>query len=256
MPDFRVFCLPPAPASAEIALSPEESHHLVAVNRARAGDPVIAFDGCGTEWACELAVDRKNAAVLRVRSRRTAPPLPCAITLAPALPKGAAMDAIVRHATELGARRLAPLATARTEVHLDEARSDRKTEKWRTAAIEAAKQCGNPFVPEIAPVQALADFLRAIASAATPAAELKLIASLAPGAQPLKAALAAFRAAHGRAPAGAVWLIGPEGDFTPAELAAAQAAGFAPITLGPLTLRCDTAAVCALSVLNHEVQGE
>lgn len=249
MPDFRVFCTPPAPEPAEIALSPEESHHLVAVNRARAGDPVIAFDGRGTEWTCELAGDRKNAAVLRVRSRRTAPPLPCAITLAAALPKGAAMDAIVRHATELGARRIAPLTATRTEVHLDDTRSDRKAAKWRTAAIEAAKQCGNPFVPDIAPVQALADFLRAEA----PSAGLRLIASLAPGAQALKAALAAYRATHGRAPLAAVWLIGPEGDFTPAELAAAQAAGFAPTTLGPLTLRCDTAAVAALSALNNEL---
>jgi 16S rRNA (uracil1498-N3)-methyltransferase len=250
MPDFRVFCPPPTAEPAEITLSAEESHHLVVVNRARVGDAVVAFDGRGTEWSGELASDRKNAAVLRVRARRTLPAPPCEITLGQALPKGPAMDAIVRKATELGARRIAPLESERTQVHLDDARSGRKGEKWHVAALEAAKQCGNPFVPEILPVQPVRACL-----AAAGGHELKLIASLAPGAKSLKAVLAAFRAAHGRAPRTALWLIGPEGDFTPAELGAAQAAGFESVTLGPLVLRCETAAVYALSVLSHEVQG-
>src|SRR4051812_47717361 len=67
MPDFRAYCSPSAAEPSEITLSPEESHHLVAVNRARVGDTVVAFDGRGTEWIAELASDRKNAAVLKVR---------------------------------------------------------------------------------------------------------------------------------------------------------------------------------------------
>jgi len=248
MPDFRVFAAPTTAVPAEIVLSPAESHHLVVVNRARAGDPVIAFDGRGTEWTTELAEARKQGAVLRVRATRTVPRPPGEIVLAQALPKGPAMDAIVRKATEIGAARLVPLETERTQVHLDGDRSDRKVEKWHTAALEAAKQCGNPFVPEIAPVQTLAAFL-----AAPRTAELALIASLHPGAQSLKVALAAFRAAHGRAPRSAVWLIGPEGDFSPAEMAAAVATGFVPITLGPLVLRSETAATYALSVLSYEL---
>ena len=51
-----------------------------------------------------------------------------------------------------------------------------------------------------------------------------------------------------------LWLIGPEGDFTPAEMSLSQSCGFAPITLGPLVLRCETAAVYALSVLSYELQ--
>ena len=69
------------------------------------------------------------------------------------------MDDIVRQATELGAAFIAPLATTRSEVHLDADRAAKKLEKWRTAATEAAKQCGNPFLPELSPLAGLADFL-------------------------------------------------------------------------------------------------
>jgi 16S rRNA (uracil1498-N3)-methyltransferase len=248
MPDFRAHCLPARKDPVELTLSPEESHHLVSVNRARLGDPVIAFDGRGTEWMSELIGDRRQGAVLRVLSTHTRSPLPGAITLGQALPKGPAMDAIVRKATEIGAARIVPLETERTQVHLDGERSERKVEKWRVAALEAAKQCGNPFLPEIAAVQGVQDFI-----AAPGEFDLKLVASLQPGATSLKPVLADFRARHGRSPRSVAWLIGPEGDFTPDEISRTLAAGFVPITLGPLVLRCETAAVYALSVVSYEL---
>ncbi|MBI5769932.1 MAG: 16S rRNA (uracil(1498)-N(3))-methyltransferase [Verrucomicrobia bacterium] len=249
MPDFRAHCTPATAEPSEITLSADESHHLVAVNRARAGDTVVAFDGRGAEWICELAVDRKNAAVLKVRFKQKARPLPFEITLGQALPKGPGMDAIVRKATEIGAARIVPLESERTQVHLDADRSDRKNEKWQVAALEAAKQCGNPFLPEILPVQKAGPFMEGARGY-----DLKLIASLQPGARSLKGVLAAFRSTHGRAPKKVLWLIGPEGDFTPAEMSQSQTCGFEPITLGPLVLRCETAAVYALSVLSYELQ--
>jgi 16S rRNA (uracil1498-N3)-methyltransferase len=249
MPDFRAFCAPTTAEPTEIMLSPDESHHLVVVNRARAGDTVVAFDGRGHEWICELRSDRKNAAVLTVRFKQNLKPLAYEITLGQALPKGQFMDAIVRKATEIGAARIVPLESERTQVHLDGERSEKKIEKWQTAALEAAKQCGNPFVPEILPVQNAAAFMEAARGY-----DLKLIASLQPGAKSLKTVLAAFHAAQKRAPKKVLWLIGPEGDFTPAEMSLSQSAGFEPISLGPLVLRCETAAVYALSVLSYELQ--
>ncbi len=251
MPDFRVFCATTDLSPVTLKLSPEESHHLVVVNRARQGDVVVAFDGRGTEWTCKLSTDSKREAVLTVRSTRQAKSLPFAITLAQALPKGGVMDDIVRHATELGAARIVPLATERTQVHLDEARSDKKTAKWRVAALEAAKQCGNPFLPEIAALQSLAEFLSGISAQNE---QLKLVASLHAGAQPLRAVTAAFRNQHGKTPMNIVWLVGPEGDFSTEEMKAIVATGFVPVTLGPLVLRCDTAATAALSILSYETQ--
>jgi 16S rRNA (uracil1498-N3)-methyltransferase len=247
MSDFRVFA--PAPVDGLILLPAGESHHLVTVNRARTGDTVIAFDGHGTEWTCELTEARKAGVSLRVTATHTRAPAPCAITLAQSLAKGGVMDDIIRHATELGAARIVPLATVRTQVHLDGERSDKKVEKWRVGALEAAKQCGNPFLPEISGVQSLGGFL---SSSTVKAAEFKLIASLHPGALSLKAALAGFKEEHLRAPRSAVWLVGPEGDFSATEMHDAVEAGFIPVTLGPLVLRCDTAATAALAVLAYE----
>ena len=249
MPDFRAFCTPSNAEPTELTLSPEESHHLVVVNRARPGDTVVAFDGRGTEWICALTGDKKNAAVLQVRFKQRLKALAYEITLGQASPKGAYMDAIVRKATEIGVARIAPLESERTQVHLEGDRSDRKIEKWQTAALEAAKQCGNAFVPEILPVQNAAAFMEAARGY-----DLKLIASLQPGAKSLKGVLAGFQAAQNRAPRKVLWLIGPEGDFTPAEMSLSQSFGFEPITLGPLVLRCETAAVYALSVLSYELQ--
>jgi 16S rRNA (uracil1498-N3)-methyltransferase len=249
MSDFRAFCAPATAEPTELTLSPDESHHLVVVNRARAGDTIVAFDGRGNEWICDLVGERKNGALLKVRFKQRTKPLPYEITLGQALPKGQFMDAIVRKATEIGAARIVPLESDRTQVHLDADRSDRKIEKWQTAALEAAKQCGNPFVPEIAPVQNATAFMESARGF-----DLKLIASLQPGAKSLKTVLAAFRAHHGRAPTKVVWLIGPEGDFTPAEMSVAQSTGFEPVTLGPLVLRCETAAAYALSILSYELQ--
>ena len=159
------------------------------------------------------------------------------------------MDAIVRRATELGAARIVPLESERTQVHLEADRTDKKIEKWQVAALEAAKQCGNPWLPEIAPLQEAGAFMEEARGY-----DLKLIASLQPGARSLKTVLASFRSAQGGQPRKVLWLVGPEGDFTPAELSRAKSCGFEPITLGPLVLRCETAAVYAISVLSYELQ--
>jgi 16S rRNA (uracil1498-N3)-methyltransferase len=250
MPDFRAHCIPAREDSAELLLSAEESHHLVVVNRAREGDPVVAFDGQGREWDCELSSARKAGAVLRVRILRHAPLLPFSLTLAQAMPKGPCMDAIVRKATEIGARRIIPMETERTQVRLEAGRQDRKTDKWQVAALEAAKQCGNPWLPAIDGVRSLSQVL------AECDGDLRLVASLHPGARGLKPVISEAAQRLGRRPRSAVWLVGPEGDFTPAEMSQALAAGFVPVTLGPLVLRCETAAVYALSVLSHELGGE
>jgi len=248
MSDFRAYAPAASADATEIRLASEESHHLVTVNRCGRGDPVTAFDGRGHEWLTECTDPSKGAAVLRVKEARLAKPRPFEITLGQALPKGATMDDIVRQATEIGATRIVPLLSERTQVHLDGDRADKKVEKWRTGAIEAAKQCGNPWLPEIAPLQNFPAFL-----ATATGYDLRLIASLHAGTTTLKKALAIYSAKHGHAPRKVLWLVGPEGDFSPAEMTASITAGCSPITLGPLVLRSDTAAVYALSILSHEL---
>jgi 16S rRNA (uracil1498-N3)-methyltransferase len=250
MSDFRVHCLPAVADPSEIRLSGGESHHLVSVNRAKPGDTVVAFDGKGSDWICELVEADKRGARLKVRFAQKAKPLPWRITLGQALPLGGAMDSIVRKATEIGVAAIVPLESERTQVHLDGDRSDRKIEKWQTAALEAAKQCGNPWLPEIGPVTGASAFMEAARGY-----DLKLIASLQSGAKSLKSVLAGHRAALNRGPTNVLLLVGPEGDFTPAEMGSSRTHGFEPITLGPLVLRCETAAIYALSILSYELAG-
>ena len=80
-----------------------------------------------------------------------------------------------------------------------------------------------------------------------------LIASLQPDARPLKSILAEFVSTHSRLPRTVTVMVGPEGDFTPAELSLAKSSGCIPVTLGPIILRTETAAIYCLSVLAHEL---
>ena len=252
MPDFRVFYPPSSasihPADSELELSAPESHHLVTVNRARIGDPVIAFDGAGHEWETILArADRRSATLTVVKS------LPAAqrrikVTLAQSLPKGGTMENIVRQATELGVSQIVPLITSRSQIQLEGARAQRKIEKWGITALEAAKQCGNPWLPDITPIHDWEGFLPRLADF-----DLCLVASLQANATSLRTVLAESRNADTFSPHTVLWLVGPEGDFSPGEMHAAIRAGCRPVSLGEQVLRCDTAAVCALSILSYEI---
>ena len=217
-------------------LSAEEIHHATQVLRVKPGDTVNVFDGCGHEAQCRMDAAGK----LTILTQSSAPPLPCRITLAQAIPKKN-MDLIVQKATELGVTSIVPLISERTIVHLDE--DSKKVERWREIAIESCKQCGNNWLPEIQAPQRARAFLESLG-----AFDLKLIASLQPDSKLLKRLLPDKRLAS------VLILIGPEGDFTPAELAAGKTAGCLPLSLGPLVLRAETAALYALSILHHELQ--
>jgi 16S rRNA (uracil1498-N3)-methyltransferase len=227
-------------------LGAAEAHHVLHVLRLKVGDTLNVFDGRGHEAQCAIAEISKDTVRLNVLTQSTTPALPCRITLAQAIPKKS-MDLIVQKATELGVATIAPLVSDRTLVKLDD--DSRKMGRWREIALESCKQCGNNWLPEIQPPQKACDFLGAL-----PNAELKLIASLQPDAKPLKTILSVASAPGHSSTSSVLILIGPEGDFTPAELNLAKSAGCLPLTLGPLVLRAETAAIYALSILNHELQ--
>ncbi|WP_221029472.1 RsmE family RNA methyltransferase [Actomonas aquatica] len=247
MPDFRVFCPSPPPAAAELTLSAAESHHLVSVNRARRGDPVIAFDGQGREWETTVQQADRRAATLAIQTFREAAHLPCRITLAQAVPKGGVMESIVRHATEIGVHRIVPVLTSRTQVQWDDKRQSRKQEKWTATALEAAKQCGNPWLPEIDEPRPLAE----AAASLIAQHDASLVASLHPGAAGLHETVSAWTGAStAPPPPSLMWWVGPEGDFTSTEMDQLVNLGARPVSLGRLVLRCDTAATYALAVIS------
>lgn len=216
-----------------LTLPGEEAHHCRDVLRLRTGDEVEVFDGHGHAVRCRIAEMNKREIRLSPLHRFNSSPLPVRITLAAAIIKKN-MDFIVQKATELGVAAIVPLVTERTIVRPD------KATRWDEIALEACKQCGNNWLPEISAPQTLDSFLRD-----TGKFDLKLVAALQPQAKPLKSVLT-------RASSACV-MVGPEGDFTAEEYAAISTAGFQPITLGPLVLRADTAALYALSIVHHEL---
>ncbi len=244
------FYLPPDDCQGSLLrLTGNEAHHAIHVLRLRAGEIVTILDGAGGEFQCEVAGAGHGQVELGVTAKRTLPPPPFELTLLQAIPKGKLLEFIIQKATELGAIRIVPLLSERAVVRIDASEAARKVEKWQWVAVEAIKQCGSAWLPKIAEPLTPAQYLNQ-----NETFELSLIGSLQPDACPPRLHLDAYRSEHRRNPTSlAVW-VGPEGDFTPDEIHRIQAAGAKPITLGPLVLRADTAAVYCLSVLNYELQ--
>ena len=244
------FYLPPEECGTDLLfLGGSEAHHALRVLRIRSGEPVKVLDGAGRELICRVESTGRDRLELAVVERHGHPPPPAEITLVQAIPKGKIIESIIQKATELGAARIVPLLTQRVATHIDASGGDRKAGKWQTVAIEAIKQCGAPWLPRVLAPVTPAEYL-----VLQEPIELALIASLQPGSQHPRAVLNAFHAAHSRPPRSlAVW-IGPEGDFSAEEIALIQDSGACPITLGPLVLRVETAAVYCLSILNYELR--
>lgn len=236
------FFLPPSSWQAEPAvLTGDEARHLGQVLRLQAGASICVFDGGGRHAEAEVLEVARDRVSLKIGADLPAgSPLPV-ITLAQAIPKGKNMDLIVQKAVELGVASIQALITRHTIVQP----GDGKAGKWRRTALEACKQCGQNVLPEIAEPVPFDRWMAA--QAAVPATGLRLIASLAAGARPLRSVLRA----HPDTLA-ATLLIGPEGDFTAQETAAALAAGFLPVSLGDIVLRVETATLFALSALRYE----
>ena len=228
-------------------LSAEESRHLRDVLRLRAGEEVYVFDGEGREFACAVRETgmRGGTVVLEVRGRAEppSPESPLELTLAVALLKGEKFDLVVQKATELGASRVEPVLTARSDVRPRDARdTERRVERWRRLALEAAKQSGRARVPTIDSPQT---FERLVAREPREGLQRLLFSERGGAGLDSLAAEAATR------PASVLALVGPEGGWDDEELALARTQGFALVTLGGRTLRAETAAITVCALLQH-----
>ena len=233
----------------ELALRGSEAHHARNVLRMQAGDKLVLFNGKGRELTAEITnVGDDEIRLQKLHESETAP-LGCRIVLGQAIPKGRNMDLIVQKAVEIGAAEIAPIISDRTIVQIDSENASQKQTKWQQIAIEAGKQCGQNWLPRVHGPKKLAEFL----SASEHAFDLRLIGSLQPDAQHLKRILETYSIERGDRPRSVLMLVGPEGDFTPAELALARRHGCRPITLGPIILRVETAAIYCLSILSYEL---
>ena len=225
--------------------SQEESHHAVDVLRLRSGDSAAIFDGKGTEARVRLTQVSADEVSYETLSTARTPPPSCRIRFGQALIKPVGMDLLIQKLTELGVSEIWPIASERS---ISKPSGEKRiSHRWESIALSACKQSGQNWLPKIHEVGPLDNFLSA-PNPAPPAG--RIIGSLQPEAKPLPALLAAVRQV-GKPPALDL-LIGPEGDFTPAEIGRARSAGFQPASLGPLVLRSETASLFLASVLHYE----
>jgi 16S rRNA (uracil1498-N3)-methyltransferase len=218
------------------ALRPEEVHYLRDVLRLAPGDAVEAFDGEGGRHAGRVA-PAFDALLLGPREEAARPR--AAVHLAFALAKGEKNDLVVQKATELGAARLVPFAAARSVVRLDADRGSDRARRWARIAAEAARQCGRADLPEVAPPGPLAAAL-----AAAPAGFRVVVFDA--GGLPLADALDPEAPGH-------LVVTGPEGGLTAEEVAACVVVGARVASLGPRTLRAETAALAAVALVQHRL---
>lgn len=246
------FYLPPErcpEGRSEFELDERDARHAVQVLRLQPGDPVTVLNGAGLAFETEIVDCSKRAVRVGVRHvKRAGLPIAPRRVLVLAVLKGKAMDWVLQKATELGASAIRPVLTERTVPDIDSGEAaGRKREKWLLTAVEALKQCGGLWLPEIHDAVPLAQSL----GSAGPGV-LHLTGSLEPDALPLRHALDE-RLKAPMAVVEAWFWIGPEGDFAPRELQQLKHAGAMAVTLGRNVLRAETAALAALTLLDYEL---
>ena len=221
-------------AGAAVALSLEKTNYLANVLRLGAGARVLVFNGRDGEFAAEIAAAGRKGMMLSVIAQTRAAEAAPDVDLLFAPVKHARLDYMAQKAVEMGAGRLRPVVTRRTQV------ARLNLERLEANAIEASEQCGAVWIPKILPPEPLD---RALAQ--WPAERLLVFCDeRAPPGDPLDA-LRRAEANHGVG-----LLVGPEGGFDDAERAAIRAAPrVLRLGLGPRVLRADTAAVAALALV-------
>lgn len=233
---MRRFCFSSEDRSGDKAvLTGGEAHHFARVLRGRAGQRVILFNEKGEEFIATVVGIAPRVVELRIDEKMEIMSSPAeAVHLALALIKGDRLDRSISGATELGAGKIILVRCDRSVPRIRRPDVGKKLARWKRIALSAAKQSGRPGKPAIEYFSTWDELLRGMEHYD------RVFIALGKG--------KAGPASIGRREKVLV-IVGPEGGFTDAEKSAALAAGAVPLKLGPFTLRSDTAAVTALSLV-------
>lgn len=239
----RFFIAPEKINDGRVYITGPDVNHIVRVLRLGAGDGITVLDGRGMAYEAVIERTGREEVVCAIKKEYPAegtPPL--RITLVQGIPKGDKMDLVIQKGTELGVSRVIPLICRRAVVKLEGDKSERRKERWQRIALEAAKQCRRPDVPEVS----------------EPAGWDRVLADLPPEAmaiipweeESIKSLKSVLQENDKREEI--FVFIGPEGGFTPAEVERAREAGVRPVTLGPRILRTETAGLAVLTMILYQ----
>lgn len=220
----------------ELVLEAEESHHLSRVLRRELGDQIELLDGKGTVCKAECIEISKKFVKVKVLNLQKIPLVLPKITMVIALTKGGKWEELIKPITELGVHRITPLITNRTEVKVGEGIFQKKKNKYEKLALEACKQSGNPWLPQIDDPHEFESYLNT-------SKQSMFMASLAANDSGLRVnkSLKSFDL-----------MIGPEGGWTEKEEEQGLDAGVTFFSLGKTTLRTETAVISSLAVARNQ----
>ncbi len=230
----RFFVDPRAIDGHTARLHGSEARHLATVLRLRPGAETELFDGTGLLYRGRVQQVRPDLVEVEILERLRPTPARSPVTLAMALVKGKKMDMLVRRATELGVARFLPVQSRFCENH---GRRERQLDRWQRIMLQACKQCRRVTPMEIGQVRPLAEL-------DTAPYHHRIMAWEAEEQDGFPAALATD-------PGPVCLLVGPEGGFDADEVAWARGRGFTCVSLGPLVLTADTAALAAIAITGH-----
>ena len=232
----RIYLPQPLCADERYTLSGDQHRHLSRVLRLKAGAELTLFDGRGGEYAATIEEVRRSASTVHTgRYRDVDNESPVHVRLAQCVGRGERTDYAIQKTVELGVTSIVPLLTRRGVVHLDADRAQRRLAHWHGIIVHACQQCGRNRIPELYSVISLNEWLRGYECGG-----LDLV--LDPGSA---TGLGELEYGGGLI----TLLVGPEGGLDTEEREAAYAAGFRSVTLGPRTLRTETAAVAGVTAV-------
>lgn len=246
----------PLAVGQRVSLPEAVANHAVRVLRLQPGDPLVLFNGEGGAYAGRL-LEREQTLKAQApkkqrdprNSRQTEAEVlldgfqpddrasALRVTLWQGISASERMDYTWQKAVELGVHRCVPIETRRCVTRLDAARAEKRHAHWQGVIVSAAEQCGLNRLPELVPVQTLA---QALALPAGDSVQVML--------DPDATESFPVWLEQQQGITDLTILIGPEGGFAPEELAAAQDAGFLCFRLGPRVFRTETAGPVALAV--------
>lgn len=229
--------------SATVTLPDDEVTHLARVLRLGPGAEVRVFDGRGLERVATVARASKSAVELVLGAVVQAAPEPrLRVTLAQALLKADKFDDVLRDAVMLGVAAVRPLASERIDVPAAAWRDGSRLERWRRVVVSSVKQCGRACVPDVLSATDVSGCL------AAESADVRIML-VEPSCSATAGSIRALDQTLVGQAQSALVLVGPEGGWSPREVAQAAAAGCHLVAVGQRVLRADAAPLVALAVL-------
>jgi 16S rRNA (uracil1498-N3)-methyltransferase len=232
MADTPLFYLPRIPENrGDIYLPDDTARHIAQVLRMHAGDEIMLTNGTGVLAAAVLTVVEKKRVQVRITQLDNIDVPAQTLHLAVGFTKNTSRNEwLLEKATELGVSRITPLITARGY------RERIKPERWNAILVSAMLQSKQSWLPSL-------DAPMPFSDAVALGSRQMLIAHCMDDHEipriPIKNAL--------KPGTDTLILIGPEGDFTPAEVTLATASGAIPVSIGGNRLRTETAALTAIT---------